>query len=74
MVPKSTFSCSVNGLIFGLDAIIYSEEWEQHLGTIREFFKRLSDARQTINLPTSEFCHANLTFLGQIVDKVMSDL
>ena len=64
----------VNRLIFGLDgckayiddAIIYSEEWEQHLEIIREFFKRLSDAKLTINLPQSEFCHA-LTFLGHIV-------
>ena len=65
----------VNSLIFGLDgckayiddAIIYSEEWKQHLEIIREFFKRLSDAKLTINLPKSEFCHASLTFLGHIV-------
>ena len=65
----------VNRLIFGLDgckayiddAIIYSEEWEQHLEIIRKFFKRLSDAKLTINLPKREFCHANLTFLGHIV-------
>ena len=62
---------SVNRLIFGLDGckayiddvIIYSEKWEQHLETISEFFKRLSDAKLTINLLKSEFCHANLTFL-----------
>ena len=65
----------VNSLIFGLDgckayiddAIIYSEEWKQHLEIIREFFKRLSDAKLTINLLKSEFCHASLTFLGHIV-------
>ena len=65
----------LNRLIFGLygckayidDAIIYSEEWKQHLEIIREFFKRLSDAKLTINLPKSEFCHASLTFLGHIV-------
>ena len=65
----------VNSLIFGLDgckayiddAIIYSEEWKQHREIIREFFKRLSDAKLTINLPKSEFCHASLTFLGHIV-------
>ena len=48
----------------------YSEEWEQweqHLEIIREFFKRLSDVKLTINLPKSVFCHANLTFLGHIV-------
>ena len=71
----ATFQRLVNSLIFGLDgckayiddAIIYSEEWNQHLEIIREFFKRLSDAKLTINLLKSEFCHANLTFLGHIV-------
>ena len=62
-------------LIFCLDeckayidyAIIFSEEWEQHLETIREFFKRLSEAKQTIHLTKSDFCHANLKFLGHFV-------
>ena len=35
--------------------------------TIRNFFDRLSEATLTINLTKSEFCHANLTFLGHIV-------
>ena len=69
------FQRLVKRSIFGLDgckayiddAIIYSEEWEQHLETIREFFKRLSDDKLTINLSKSEFCHANLTFLRHIV-------
>ena len=71
----ATFQRLVYRLIFGLDGckayiddtIIYSEEWEQHLDTFREFFKRLSDAKLTVNLSKSEFCHANLTFLGHIV-------
>ena len=50
----ATFQRLVNSLIFGLngckayidDVIIYSEVWEQHLEIIREFFKRLSDAKQ----------------------------
>ena len=45
------------------DAIIYSEEWDQQIKTIREFFERLSKAKLTINLAKSEFCHATLTFL-----------
>ena len=44
------------------DAIIYSEEWDQQLKTIREFFERLSKAKLTINLAKSEYCHASLTF------------
>ena len=49
------------------DAIIFSEEWERHLQTIRNFFDRLSEAKLTVNLTKSEFCHANLTFLGHLV-------
>ena len=65
----------INMIITGLDnckaciddAIIYSEEWDQQIKTIREFFERLSKAKLTINLAKSEFCHANLTFLGHVV-------
>ena len=49
------------------DAIIYSEEWDQQINTIRELFERLSKAKLTINLASSEFCHATLTFLGHVV-------
>ena len=71
----ATFQQLVNSLISNLDgckayiddAIIFSEEWQQHLQTIRTFFDRLSDAKLTVNLAKSEFCHANLTFLGHIV-------
>ena len=49
------------------DTIIFSEEWERHLQTIRNFFDRLSEATPTVNLAKGEFCHANLTFLGHTV-------
>ena len=70
-----TFQRLVNSLIFNLagckayidDAIIFSEEWEHHLQTIGNFFERLSEATLSVNLTKSEFCHANLTFLGHIV-------
>ena len=47
----ATFQRLVNSLIFNLvgckayigDAIIFSEEWERHLQTIRNFFDRLSE-------------------------------
>ena len=48
------------------DAIIYSDEFDEHIQTIRAFFDRLSDAKLTINLEKSEFCHATLTFLGHV--------
>ena len=68
----ATFQRLINMKITGLDnckayiddAIIYSEEWDQQIKTIREFFERLSKAKLTINLAKSEFCHATLTFLG----------
>ena len=67
----ATFQRLVNNLIFNLDgriafidyAIIFSEEWQQNLQIIRTFFDRLSEAKLTVNLAKSEFCHANLTFL-----------
>ena len=49
------------------DAIIYRDEWNHHLGTIKAFFDKLSEAKLTINLAKSEFSHATLTFLGHVV-------
>ena len=34
---------------------------------MKAFFDKLSEAKLTINLAKSEFCHATLTFLGHIV-------
>ena len=70
-----TFQRLVNNLVFNLagckayidDPIIFSEEWEQHLQTIKNSFDRLSEAKLTVNLTKSEFCHANLTFIGHLV-------
>ena len=72
---SATFQRLVNSLISNLagckayinDAIIYSEEWERHLQTIRNFFDRLSEAKLTVNLTKSDFCQANSTFLGHMV-------
>ena len=58
-----TFQRFVNSLISNLagckayidDAIIFSEKWERHLQTIRNFFDRLSEATLTFNLTKSEF-------------------
>ena len=44
------------------DAIIYSDTWEEHLSTIRQFHDRLGDAKLTINLSKSEFACATVTF------------
>ena len=73
----ATFQSHINMIITGLDnckayiddAIIYSEEWDQQIKTIREFFERLSKAKLTIKLAKSEFCHATLTFKGTLLVK-----
>ena len=71
----ATFQRLMNMVVSGLDgcdvyiddAIIHSNVWGEHLQTIRDLFERLSEARLTINLAKSEFCHACLTFLGHTV-------
>ena len=71
----ATFQRIINMIITGLDnckayvddAIIYSEEWDQQIKTIGEFFEILNKAKLTINLAKSEFCHATLIFLGHVV-------
>lgn len=72
----ATFQRLVNSVIAGLDGcdayiddvIIHSNgTFEEHLQIIRAFFQRLSEAKLTINLAKSEFCHATLTFLGHEV-------
>ena len=46
------------------DLIVYSDTWDKHLQILRELFERLSEADLTVNLVKSEFCHAQVTFLG----------
>ena len=77
-----TFQHLVNSLIFNLagckayidDAIIFSEEWERHLQTIRNFVNSLSEATLTVNLTKTEFCHANLTLLAHMVGQGQQNL
>ena len=69
------FQRLINTIIAGIehceayidDAIIYKDKWNHHLGTIKAFFDKLSEAKLTINFAKSEFCHATLTFLGHVV-------
>ena len=71
----ATIQRLINSLIAGMDGIgayiddviIYSDFWENHIGTIKEFFGRLTEYSLTINLVKSEFCHGTLTFLGHVV-------
>ena len=71
----ATFQRLINSVTSGIDgcdayiddAIIYSDTWEEHLSTIRQFYDRLGDARLTINLSKIEFACATVTFLGHVV-------
>jgi RNase H-like domain found in reverse transcriptase/Reverse transcriptase (RNA-dependent DNA polymerase)/Integrase zinc binding domain/Integrase core domain len=71
----ATFQRLMNMVISGLegcdvyidDAIIHSDLWDDHLQLIRDFFDRLTEAKLTINLAKSDFCHACVTFLGHTV-------
>ena len=54
----ATFQRLINTIIAGIehceaysdDAIIYNDEWNHYLGTIKAFFDKLSEAKLTINL------------------------
>ncbi|XP_063963929.1 uncharacterized protein LOC135156194 [Lytechinus pictus] len=71
----ATFQRLVNSLVSGLegceayidDLIVYSEDWEVHVQRIRDLFRRLSDAKLTVNLAKSEFGGATVSFLGHVV-------
>ena len=71
----ATFQRLINNVIAGLDGceayiddiIIYSDTWEDHLRIIRSLFKRLTEAKLTINLAKSEFARACVTYLGHVV-------
>ena len=49
------------------DIIIYSAMWEQHLKTFQQLFERIRSTKLTVNLVTSEFGHAKVTFLVDVV-------
>ena len=72
---QATFQRLMNKVISGLegcecyvdDVIIYSDSWEDHLKISEAFFKRVSEAKLTINLVKSELCHATVEYLGHVV-------
>lgn len=75
---QATFVCLMNKCITdisGVDAyvddmIIYSDTEEEHLETIRKVFQRLREARLTVNLDKSEFCSAEVKYLGHVIGHV----
>ena len=65
----------INHVISGLvgcaayldDVMVFSHSWEQHIDQLRSFLHRLQEAKLTVNLMKSEFCHAKVVFLGHVV-------
>ncbi len=49
------------------DIVIYSDDWVQHLETLREVCRRLETASLTLNLAKCEFAKGTITYLGKQV-------
>ena len=73
----ATFQRMVNHIVADIegfeayvdDLIVYTQTWEQHIGQLRRLFEKLSQAKLTVNLVKSEFCQANVVYLGHVVDQ-----
>jgi len=71
----ATFQRLVHNVIRGLphthayidDLITCSDTWDEHVVALSELFRRMSDAKLTINLAKSEFGRARVTYLGHVV-------
>ena len=71
----TTFQRTVNHIVGDIesceayvdDLIVYSQTWEHHIGQLCHLFQKLSQARLTVNLENSEFCQANVVYLGHVV-------
>jgi len=71
----ATFQRMINRVIGGLegcrayidDVILYNDDWGKHVKQLREFLCRLREAKLTVNLVKTEFCHARVEFLGHVV-------
>lgn len=51
------------------DIVIYSDDWNSHMATLRDVFKRLAEASLTLNLSKCEFGRGSLLYLGQQVGR-----
>lgn len=49
------------------DIVVYTDTWSEHVSSLREVFKRLSQAQLTLNLVKCEFGKATVTYLGKVV-------
>ncbi|KAL0152923.1 hypothetical protein M9458_051752 [Cirrhinus mrigala] len=49
------------------DVVVFSHTWEEHLSSLDQVFKELSNASLTLNLKKCEFAKAVVTYLGKKV-------
>ena len=76
----ATFQRMINHVIGGLegfqayidDIIVYSNDWDHHVKQLCEFLCRLREAKLTVNLVKTEFCHARVELLGHDVGQSCS--
>ena len=74
-IAPSAFQRVMNDVLRGIsgvkcyldDVVIFSNEWKEHLNTIDEVLKRFSEYNLVVNLSKSEFCKAEITYLGHRV-------
>lgn len=51
------------------DIVVYSDDWNTHMATLRDVFKCLADASLTLNLFKCEFGRGSVLYLGQQVGR-----
>ena len=49
------------------DVIVYSNDWDQHVKQLHALLCRLQEARLTIKIVKTEFGHAHVEFLGNVI-------
>ncbi|XP_065149952.1 uncharacterized protein [Paramisgurnus dabryanus] len=49
------------------DVVVYSEDWDSHMSSLKTVCQRLADASLTLNLAKCEFGKAMVTYLGKQV-------
>ena len=68
----ATFYCMIYKIIRDYETyidevIVFGRTWEEYLSIVKELLRRLKESSPTMNLVTSKFGHAYVTYLGQIV-------
>ena len=74
-IAPTAFQRVMNGVLQGLkgvkcyidDIVIFSDTWQEHLDSIRQVLQRFKDHNLVVNLDKSDFCQAEITYLGHRV-------